>query len=91
MPKATLLGTPDATFHLGTPKRDYDFVAGIAQEVPVAIALFLGRKRARNKKSPLFLIEEMPEIVQPDGLEQNVVSANLHQPRFIDPWPLEQQ
>lgn len=90
MPKATLLGHDGATYHYITPKRTWDFSAGKPQEVPVCAALKLGQKKGR-KGRPLFLIEDMPEIVQPVTQEQNVVSAQLYQPRFIEPWPLEQQ
>jgi hypothetical protein len=90
MPKVTLLGKDGATYHYPTPKRIFDFESGVPQEVPVATALALGKKKGLKGK-PLFLIEELPEIVQPATPEQNVDSAQLHQPRFIEPWPSTQQ
>lgn len=62
-PKATLLSTAGKDYILPYGRKSYFFKAGITQEVPVAVALLLEKKRNR-KGEPIFEIERMPEIVE---------------------------
>lgn len=62
MPKVTLLGKPTRTLNLFFGKKEFKFSSGVPQDVPVAVALALGRRIGRKGK-PLFKVEELPSIV----------------------------
>ena len=96
MPKVTLLGAPGGTYHLHHGKGRFDFRVGEpVQDVPVSIALYL-QKMVTPQDTPLFLIEDLPEIVEASTsetrtedvpTEQNVDSGP-RQTRFPS-WPSE--
>lgn len=67
--KVTLLGTPGSTYTIMYGAREYLFAAGHARKVPVVIALE-ARKKKDRRGSPLFSVEDLPEIVESAPLEK---------------------
>jgi hypothetical protein len=62
MPKVTLLGNPGKTYTYYFGKKEFVFLSGVPQEVPVAVALSLQGKTNRKGK-PIFKVVDLPEII----------------------------
>ncbi len=89
MPKVQLLGQPWQTYTLFYRMTSFLFRGGEPREVPVAIAMELQKKSRKGK--PLFLVEDMPVVVEQVKnsefhFEQNPQMSR--QTRF-EAWPLE--
>lgn len=77
-PKATLLGQPWETRTMVFGKRRIVFQGDQPREVPVAIALVLGKRKKADGK-PLFRIDELPEIVK--AKESAVIQKPVEAPK----------
>lgn len=62
MPKVTLLGKIGSSYTIIIIGGSYTFTVGKAVEVPVAVALE-AQKKLNRRKGPLFLVEDLPNIV----------------------------
>lgn len=88
MPKVTLQGRPGATYTLAFGTKMFKFVEGAPVDVPVAVALELQKRTFKGKS--VFVVEELPTIVERAPV-QNVNSAPGVQQLRFGPWPLELQ
>lgn len=88
MPKVTLQGRPGASLRYAHGTKFYVFKHGVPVDVPVAVALELQKREFKGK--PVFVVEDLPTIVERAPV-QNVNSAPVVQQLRFGPWPLEQQ
>jgi len=83
MPKVTLLADEFSEHMFIFGRRSFSFKGGQPVEVPVAVALALKPKTKKlgksKKRAPLFLIEELPEIVEPKGTDSKKIDVVVQQ------------